>query len=123
MLNDKSEILLLNGPKRGWEIPGGRVEEGESITSAVVRETKEETGVDIEIINFCGIFQNVKESYCSALFLAKPIGGECRTSLESYETGYFSIQEALDKVDWKSIKEQIEYCVNLKEPFVVEYNK
>lgn len=45
VLNDKFEILLINGPKRGWEIPGGRVEEGESVSSAVIRETKEETGI------------------------------------------------------------------------------
>lgn len=122
VLNDDSEILLINGPKRGWEIPGGRVEEGESITFAVVRETKEETGIDIEIINFCGVFQDVKESICSNLFLARPIGGEFRTSSESYEIGYFPIEEALAKVNWNSIKEQIKHCVNRKESFLIEFN-
>jgi ADP-ribose pyrophosphatase YjhB (NUDIX family) len=28
VLNNKGEILLIIGPKRGWEIPGGQVEEG-----------------------------------------------------------------------------------------------
>lgn len=63
VLNNNSEILLINGPKRGWEIPAGRVEVGESISSAVVRETKEETGIHIEIINFCGIFQNAENEF------------------------------------------------------------
>lgn len=31
VVNDNSEILLLNGPKRGWELPGGRVEKGEAV--------------------------------------------------------------------------------------------
>ncbi|AOZ94656.1 NUDIX hydrolase [Paenibacillus crassostreae] len=122
VINDHNEILLLNGPKRGWEIPGGRVEEGESITSAVVRETKEETGIDIKINNFCGVFQNVSESVCSNLFLARPIGGEFKTSSESYEIGYFTIEEALDKVNWNSIKEQIRHCVNCKESLIIEFN-
>ncbi|MNC02137.1 putative 8-oxo-dGTP diphosphatase YtkD [compost metagenome] len=122
VLNENSDILLLNGPKRGWEIPGGRVEEGESITSAVIRETKEETGIDIEIIRFCGVFQNVKESVISHLFLARPIGGEFRTSSESYEIGYFNMDEALIKVNWNSIKEQIEHCVNQRDSYLIEFN-
>lgn len=115
VLNDNNEILLLYGPKRGWEIPGGRVEEGESLTAAVIRETREETGVEIEIINFCGVFQDVKRSVLSHLFLAKPIGGKCRTSSESDEVGYYAVGDALNKVNWNSIKEQIKHCVNRKE--------
>lgn len=111
---------MINGPKRGWEIPAGRVEEGESLTAAVIRETKEETGIDIEIIKFCGIFQNVKESVCSTLFLGRPIGGEFRTSNESHEVAYFSIEEALNKITWKNFKEQIEYCTSQQGPFLVE---
>ncbi|CAH1190636.1 hypothetical protein PAECIP111892_00275 [Paenibacillus auburnensis] len=122
VLNEDNDILLLNGPKRGWEIPGGRVEEGESISSAVIRETKEETGIDIEILRFCGIFQNVKESVISNIFLARAIGGEFRTSSESYELGYFNIDEALIKVNWDSIKEQIVHCLSQKDSYLIEFN-
>ncbi|RRJ65184.1 NUDIX hydrolase [Paenibacillus oralis] len=122
VLNDNHEILLIYGPKRGWEIPGGRVEEGESLSSAVVRETKEETGIDIEIVKFCGLFQNVKESVYNTLFLGRPIGGKFRTSNESLEIGYFTIEEALNKITWKSFREEIEYCINYKDQFLVEYN-
>lgn len=59
VVNDKKELLLIKGPRRDWEMPGGQVEEGESLSQAVVRETKEESGIDIEIIKFCGIFQNI----------------------------------------------------------------
>lgn len=50
VINEKNEILLIKGPARGWEMPGGQVVEGESIKEAAVRETKEESGIDIEII-------------------------------------------------------------------------
>ncbi|WP_379151139.1 NUDIX hydrolase [Paenibacillus sp. sgz5001063] len=122
VMNDRNEILLKYGPERGWEIPGGRVEEGESLSAAAVRETKEETGIDVEIIKFCGFFQNVKESVCNNLFIGKPVGGEFRTSDESLEVRYYSIDEALQKITWKSFREQIEYCLHYKEPFLVEYN-
>ncbi|SDE43964.1 ADP-ribose pyrophosphatase YjhB, NUDIX family [Paenibacillus sp. UNCCL117] len=123
VLNKNNEILLINGPKRGWEIPGGRVEEGESLSSAVIRETKEETGIDIEIMKFCGMFQNVKDSVCNTLFLGRPVGGEFRTSSDSLEIGFFTIEEALQKITWKSFREQIEYCMEYKEQFLVEFNK
>lgn len=121
VLNHNHEILLINGPKRGWEIPGGRVEKGESISSAAIRETKEETGIDIEIIKFCGIFQNVKNSVCSNLFIGRPTSGELKTSNESHEIGYFSIEEALNKMTWSGFKEQIENCIYRTEPFLIEY--
>ena len=55
ILNNEGEVLLIKGPKRGWEMPGGQVEIGESLAEAAVRETKEECGLDIEVIRFCGI--------------------------------------------------------------------
>jgi len=37
-----------------WEFPGGKVEAGESLSAALVREIKEELGVDIEVGNYLG---------------------------------------------------------------------
>ncbi len=44
-------------------MPGGQVEEGESLREAAIRETKEESGIDIADLRFCGIFQNVKNRF------------------------------------------------------------
>jgi ADP-ribose pyrophosphatase YjhB (NUDIX family) len=124
VLNDNNEILLIRGPRRGWEMPGGMVEEGESLTQAAIRETKEESGVDIEIIKFCGAFQNVSQSICNMLFLAKPMGGEPVPTSESIETAYFPIEQALEMVTWKNFRERIEYCLKPEfQPFLVEFNK
>jgi 8-oxo-dGTP diphosphatase len=121
VLNDKQEILLIKGPRRGWEMPDGQVEEGESIKEAAIRETKEESGIDIEITKFCGISQNVSGSICNTLFLGKPIGGKLTTSPESIEVGFFPIQEALEMVTWKNFRQRIEYCLNEElQPFYIE---
>lgn len=54
------EILLQNRIKKDWRgytLPGGHVEQGESIAEAVKREMKEETGLDIYEPKLCGVKQ------------------------------------------------------------------
>lgn len=122
VVNEQNEILLIKGPMRGWEMPGGQVEEGESIKEAAIRETKEETGIEVEIIKFCGIFQNVNRSICNTLFLARPIGGQCTTSPESLEVGFFPIDEALNMVTFNNFRQRIEYCLDESmQPFYIDF--
>lgn len=122
VLNDEKEILLIKGPKRGWEMPGGQVEEGESLRDAAVRETKEESGIDVEVLKFCGIFQNVNKSICNTLFLAKPIGGKLSTSPESLEVGFYPIEQALKMVVAGNFRQRIEFCLDENtHPFYIDF--
>lgn len=122
VLNDNNEILLIRGPQRGWEMPGGVVEVGESLAQAAIRETKEEAGVDIEIIRFCGIFQNVKASIYNTLFLAKYVGGTPVATTESLESGFFPLDKALNMVTYMNFKERIEVCLRpVHEPVYIEF--
>jgi 8-oxo-dGTP diphosphatase len=122
IVNDRNEVLLIKGPRRGWEMPGGKVEQGESIREAAIRETKEECGLDIEVTKFCGVFQNVSKSICNALFLARPIGGKLITTPECLESGFFPIEEALQKVTWSNFRQRISLCLQEeKHPFYVEF--
>lgn len=122
VLNDQNEILLIKGPARGWEMPGGIVEEGESLKDAAIRETKEESGIDVEILKFCGVFQNVNKSICNTLFLAKPTGGKLTTSPESLEVGFFPIEQALQMITIDNFRQRIDYCLDSStHPFYVEF--
>ena len=103
-------------------MPGGQVEEGESLKEAAIRETKEESGIDIEVVKFCGVFQNVSRSICNTLFLAGSVGGKPTTSSESLEVAFFPVEEALDMVNWKNFRERIEYCLDeTKHPFYIDF--
>lgn len=55
--DDMGRILLLHRnttKRRQWEIPGGKIDEGEEAEQAALREVKEELNVDVEIIDLLG---------------------------------------------------------------------
>jgi ADP-ribose pyrophosphatase YjhB (NUDIX family) len=57
--NDLGQILLVRrADDMYWELPGGRVEVGESASTAVVREVAEEAGVTIKITGLAGVYSD-----------------------------------------------------------------
>lgn len=90
-----NKILLV---KRGtvvfkgyWALPGGRVDSGETIEQAVVREVKEETGFDVKIVkkigeyHEIGVQDGIEYDYHPACFLVKPMGGKIRRQEKEIE--------------------------------------
>jgi 8-oxo-dGTP diphosphatase len=65
-----------------WALPGGRMEPGESIDQTVVREVKEETGLDVRIVRIVGEYvekgnrEEIDYEYYPTCFVVSPIGGE-----------------------------------------------
>ena len=49
-LQSGGHVVFVRHPERGWEIPGGHLNVGESPKDALIREVKEETGLDVEIV-------------------------------------------------------------------------
>jgi ADP-ribose pyrophosphatase YjhB (NUDIX family) len=57
--NAAGEILLVRRLDDGnWELPGGRIEVGESAVRAVLREVAEESGISIEVVGFAGVYSD-----------------------------------------------------------------
>ncbi|BCR06229.1 hypothetical protein DESUT3_32980 [Desulfuromonas versatilis] len=97
--NRAGEVLLIRHPRRGWEIPQGRVEEGEDLVAAAHREVLEEAGVEMNLGPLAAVW-SMTASPASIIFnfLADYRGGELRPSEESLELGWFSAEEALGYV-------------------------
>ncbi len=81
------EILLqerVADDWRGWALPGGHVEPGESVVASVIREIREETGLAIHDPRLVGIKQFPKNGgrYLVFLFRARDFDGEPRNSEE-----------------------------------------
>ncbi|RED66164.1 NUDIX hydrolase [Cohnella lupini] len=121
VLNENHEILLMKG-RRGWEMPQGCIEEAESIRQGAIREVKEETGIDIELLKFCGVYQNISRGVCNHIFTGRPVGGTLATSNESEEVGFFTLEEANKMITWGNFKDRIQRALDEKEhPFLIEF--
>ena len=113
-------VLLVRSPRRGWEMPGGQVEIGESLEAAAKREVFEESGIEVGDLIFCGVFQSLEKSVVNALFRGRCIGGQPTLSAESLEVGFFEPEQALTLVTHANFRERIERCLDPKtQPFFV----
>ena len=71
-------LIERKNPPFGWAIPGGFVDYGESVETAAIREAKEETGLDIELIEQFHVYsdpsRDPRQHTLSVVFLATAIG-------------------------------------------------
>ena len=112
-----------------WTIPGGTMEPGETIAETAVREVKEETGIDVEVVSLVGIYSNPQHvveysdgelrQQFSVCFECRRIGGEVATSDETSEVGYFSPDEIETMGIHPSIRLRIQHFLeNRDEPYL-----
>ncbi|WP_310961570.1 NUDIX hydrolase [Nocardioides terrisoli] len=93
--NDQHQILLIRRTDNDrWSLPGGKVDLGESLIQAAVRETREETGIDCNVTGIAGIYSNprhlieytsngeVRQEFTIVL-TARAVGGSPTPSAES----------------------------------------
>ena len=106
--NENNEILLIKSPRRGWEYPGGMVELGETFQDALIREVKEEAGIDVEITGFIGLCKNVEKDVVNIDFTCKAIGGKVTTSDESSEVRWVNKEDALSLITFPLTRKRLE---------------
>jgi ADP-ribose pyrophosphatase YjhB (NUDIX family) len=80
VIHENKILLTKREDFETWILPSGGVEDDESIAQAAIRETKEETGLDVELTKLVGIYSRLgnMSPVHAVLFVAKPIGGEIK---------------------------------------------
>lgn len=96
VIHENKILLTKREDFETWILPSGGVEEDESIAQAAIRETKEETGLDVELTRLVGIYSRLgnMSSVHAVLFVAKPIGGEIKCQAgETIAVEWFAFDE------------------------------
>ncbi len=98
----RNRVLLQRREDNGhWGLPGGGVDPGETVSAACIREVKEETNLDVEILRLHGVYSdpaigqlirypdgNVAH-IIAIVFACRVIGGNLKISHESTDAGWF----------------------------------
>ena len=102
IFDEAGRVLLEQRSDCGWWcLPAGRLDAGETLAQGAVREAHEETGLDIEITCFLGMFSDPKRRTVrypdngdlrhleDAAVIARPVGGKLMASSESLALRWF----------------------------------
>jgi 8-oxo-dGTP pyrophosphatase MutT (NUDIX family) len=119
VVDERGRILLQRRRDNNmWALPGGAMNFGESLPECAVRETREETGYDVELVGIVGTYTNpghvfayddgeVRQEF-SICFLARPVAGQLAVSEESTDVRWFESGEVDGLPMVPSIRKRVE---------------
>ena len=119
------KVLLIRSQRRGWEYPGGVMEQGETLLDCLKREIREESGIEAEPRCLAGIYQrlNLKPGFgplegmmipptVNLVFICDYVSGTPTPSDEGLEVGWFTPEEAKEKVTSPHIRKALIEMLN-----------
>ncbi|HZW15008.1 MAG TPA: NUDIX hydrolase [Brevundimonas sp.] len=109
------EVLLIRRgrpPRQGeWSLPGGRIEPGERAVDAALRELREETGVEAQIIGLIdvvdGLFPEAGRHYVLIDYAARWVSGEPVAGDDAAEAQFVALDRVASLVDWAETRRVI----------------
>jgi len=108
------EVLIIKRgkpPRHGdWSIPGGRLEWNEPVKACALRELKEETGVEAELLGLVDVLDGLfgeGRHYVLIDYVARWISGEPVAGDDAAEAQFVPVADAIERVEWATTKQVI----------------
>jgi 8-oxo-dGTP diphosphatase len=100
IVNESGQLLAVRRRDNGhWEPPGGILELDETIQAGLVREVREETGLEVEPQALSGVYKNMRRGIVALVFRCRVIGGEPRPTREAEQVSWLSPDEISNLMD------------------------
>lgn len=118
----EGEVLLIRrgkAPLEGeWSIPGGRMELGEGAAQTALRELKEETGVEAELLGLIDVVDHFHDGGQMVLidYAARWTGGEPLAGDDAAEARFAGLDEAMRLVGWDETRRVIALAIERFSP-------
>jgi 8-oxo-dGTP pyrophosphatase MutT (NUDIX family) len=98
---DTAILLLRRAVEPGagaWDLPAGYLDPGESFEQAARREAREESGIDVELIELAGVYHSPPANAVTAVFRARPVNPSAQVSLdfESSDHAWVAVEQVAD---------------------------
>lgn len=110
-------VLLRRGvePAMGkWVFPGGYVDRGESVQEAAIRETKEESNLDVELRSLLDVYSYSRSPNVIVVYAAAIVGGELQAGDETVEARTFpASQIPWEELAFQSTRDALQTYVDL----------
>ncbi len=101
VLSDRHVLLAKREDFEVWTLPGGAIDPGESVSDAAIRETREETGLDVHLTQLVGVYSRPKLSTHVIIFAAQAVGGVARPQAgEVVEVRFFDTDALPTDLVW-----------------------
>jgi 8-oxo-dGTP diphosphatase len=95
-----------------WNLPGGSVENGEAPWDCVIREVKEETGLDIVVEKLTGIYSKPEENDLVFSYKCRVVAGDLQINEEAKEIEYFDLNKLPQNIVYKQVARVKDYFAN-----------
>lgn len=113
--DDKDRVLLcLRNDYNFRNLPGGGLEKWETPWEGVIREVKEETGLNVEVTSLAGVYSKPEKDEIVFSFECKVIGWEITLNDEAKDIQYFAFQEIPKNTPPKHIERIKDFLENIK---------